>query len=206
MVLLVDHTNALRHKAVLDEMHRVRKAVFVDRRRWDLPVIDGQFEIDQYDTKHAVYLINQDETTGEHLASVRLLSSARPYLMGDVFPELCQEAPPSSPDTWEITRLCNTPGLDRDRARKARYKLAVALVEFAVLHDIKRYTCMIEVANIPSLIAPGWCSNPLGPPKEIDGELVGAFSLAMSATTLQMMIERWGGAFPVLQYPERKAA
>jgi acyl-homoserine lactone synthase len=206
MVLLVDRSNAAQHQALLDQMHRVRKQVFVDRRKWPLPVIDGQFEIDQYDTEHAIYLINEDKATGEHLASVRLLSSARPYLMGDIFPGLCQDGAPRCADTWEITRLCNTPGLERERARKARHKLAVALVEYAVLHGITRYTCMIEVANIPTLIAPGWCSTPLGPPKEIDGELVGAFSLAMSPTTLQLMIERWGGAFPVLEYPERKAA
>jgi N-acyl-L-homoserine lactone synthetase len=206
MVLLVDRTNAGEHGEVLHEMHRVRKAVFVDRLKWDVPVVDNEREIDQFDTENAVYLVNIDEATGRHLASVRLLSSTGPHVLGDIFAELCQGGPPNSSDTWEITRLCTSPGLPHEIAARARHKLAVALVEYAVLHAIRRYTCVIEVQHIPSLIAPGWCCNPLGPPKEFNGVLLGAFALSIVPTTLELMVKRWGGALPVLELPQRKAA
>ncbi len=206
MVLQIDRTNASDYEALLNEMHRVRKAVFVDRLGWDVPVVEGEYEIDQFDTENAVYLINIDEATGQHLASVRLLSSTKPNVLTDIFAALCQGGPPNSSDTWEITRLCTSPGLPRDVAARARHKLAVALVEYGLLHGICRYTCVIEVQNIPTLIAPGWCCNPLGPPKTINGAMLGAFALSIVPTTLDLMVERWGGSLPVLEYAQRKAA
>ena len=68
--------------AILDNMHRDRKRVFVDMRQWEVPVVDGQFEIDQFDGEDAVYLISAAED-GEHFGSIRLLPTDRPrYLMG----------------------------------------------------------------------------------------------------------------------------
>jgi N-acyl-L-homoserine lactone synthetase len=206
MVMLIDRTNSADHEDLLREMHRVRKAVFVDRLKWDVPVVEGEYEIDQFDTENAVYLVNVDEATGQHLASVRLLSSTKPHVLAEIFPALCQDGPPNNSDTWEITRLCTSPGLPRDVAARARHKLAVALVEYGLLHGIRRYTCVIEVQNIPALIAPGWCCNPLGPPMEINGALLGAFALSIVPTTLDLMVKRWGGSLPVLEFPQRKAA
>jgi N-acyl-L-homoserine lactone synthetase len=206
MVLLIDRTNAGDYEELLRAMHGVRKAVFVDRLKWDVPVVEDEYEIDQFDTENAVYLVNIDEATGQHLASVRLLASTKPHVLAEIFPGLCQDGPPNSTDTWEITRLCTSPGLPRDVAAHARHKLAVALVEYGLLHGICRYTCVIEVQNIPSLIAPGWCCNPLGPPKEINGALLGAFALSIVPTTLDLMLKRWGGSLPVLEIQQRKAA
>ena len=38
-------------------MHRDRKKIFVDALKWDVPVVDGQYEIDQFDTDDAIYLL-----------------------------------------------------------------------------------------------------------------------------------------------------
>ena len=46
---------------VLRAMFAARKEVFVDLLKWDLPVLDGRFEIDQFDTPAAHYLILADE-------------------------------------------------------------------------------------------------------------------------------------------------
>lgn len=199
MVLLIDSTNAKRRQREIRQTQRVRKSVFVDRLHWNVPVVDGEYEIDQYDTDDAVYLTNIDRASGDHLASVRLLPTTGPYVLGDLFPSLCEGDPPSEPQTWEITRLCTTPGLDREIAAKARHKLAVALVEYGLLHGIERYVCVIGVEHISALIAPGWKSTPLGPPQLIDGAWLGAFALGIAPATLDLMTLRWGGRLPVLR-------
>ena len=43
--------------AALRAMFAARKQVFVDLLRWDVPVLDGRFEIDQFDDDNATYLI-----------------------------------------------------------------------------------------------------------------------------------------------------
>jgi acyl-homoserine lactone synthase len=36
-------------------MFEDRKSVFVDLLKWDLPVLDGRFELDAFDNEHATY-------------------------------------------------------------------------------------------------------------------------------------------------------
>jgi len=206
MVLVLDATESFRRNAVRQDMHRVRKAVFVDRLGWRVPVVDGEYEIDEYDEEGAVYLVALDRATGGHLASVRLLPSTRPHILGDFYESLCRDGAPRGLDVWEISRLCATPDLPRDKELRARHKISTALIEYALLHGITRYTCVLNVSWLPTLLAPGWPCEPLGVPKTIAGETLGAFSISMSAATLQAFLGRWGGAFPVLEFPDRKVA
>ncbi len=37
--------------AALRAMFAARKQVFIDKLQWDLPVLDGRFELDQFDTR-----------------------------------------------------------------------------------------------------------------------------------------------------------
>ena len=62
----------------LRAMFEARKQVFVDLLKWDVPVLGGRFEVDQFDDEHAAYLVLSDDE-GRHLASARLLpwSSSR---------------------------------------------------------------------------------------------------------------------------------
>src|SRR3546814_6432495 len=66
---------------VLRAMFAARKEVFVDLLKWDLPVLDGRFEIDQFDTPAAHYLILADEW-GRHRASARLLPTDSSHQIG----------------------------------------------------------------------------------------------------------------------------
>ena len=57
---------------LLRTMFEARKRVFVDLLKWDVPVLEGAYEIDQFDTREATYVILADEE-GSHRASARLL-------------------------------------------------------------------------------------------------------------------------------------
>lgn len=87
----------------LREMFEARKRVFVDLLKWDIPVLDQRFEIDQFDDEHATYLIVPDEAGG-HAGSARLLETGRPHILDTLFPDLCEAPLPRGPKVLEITR------------------------------------------------------------------------------------------------------
>jgi acyl-homoserine lactone synthase len=45
----------------LRAMFEARKRVFVDLLKWDVPVLGGRFEVDQFDDEHAAYLVLSDD-------------------------------------------------------------------------------------------------------------------------------------------------
>jgi N-acyl-L-homoserine lactone synthetase len=108
----------------LREMFEARKRVFVDLLRWDVPVLEGRYEVDQFDDEHAVYLIVADEQ-GRHAGSARLLKSTRPHILDTLFPDLCASAPPRGPDIVEITRgsHASAPTLAQAQHRVATLKI-----------------------------------------------------------------------------------
>lgn len=168
--------------ALLRAMYESRKRVFVDLLRWHVPVIDGRFEIDQFDDEHAVYLILADGD-GRHFGSARLLDSSRPHILGDLFPQLCDEAVPVGAGTWEITRFC----LDRDlRAgdrRIVRDALVTALAEHALANGITRYTAIAGMGWVQQILSFGWECWPLGLGRDVDGETLAALEIRIDETT-----------------------
>ena len=178
-----------RFRGVAAAMHRDRKRVFVDTLGWKVPVIDGEFEVDQFDDEHATYLVVADHTDPRrHLGSVRLLPSNRPHILGDIFPELCEGTVPRGPDVMEITRLCIAPDAGGVRAgMQVRRQLAIGLTEFALLHDIATYTLVCVVPHLPQVLAVGWDVEPLGLPVPIDGQMLCAARVNITPATLSLL-------------------
>lgn len=198
MATVVSTANRSRHGAALSAMHADRKRVFIDTLKWDLPVIDGAFEVDEYDTEEAIYLIVQDRGGG-HLGSVRIVPTEGPHLLGDKFAFLCEGGVPRGPDVWEITRLCTRPGLPREEAGQVMRQLTLALVEFALIGGIARYTMMTHMAFLSQVLATGWDCEPIGMPADIGGEMVGALQVIINPGTLGKLRAQWGVRQPVLR-------
>lgn len=70
---------------VFRSMFEERKRVFVDLLGWDIPVLAGRYEIDQFDDDEATYIVVTDGT-GEHCGSARLLRTDRPHILDTIFP------------------------------------------------------------------------------------------------------------------------
>ena len=199
MVDVVTANNRHKFRDQVDAMHFDRKRIFVDSLKWDIPVVEGKYEIDQFDNEEAVYLLALDAKKETHLGSVRLLPSSKPHLLGEVFPMLCDQGVPRADDIWEITRLCTAPQLRGREAWLARSYLAVGMVEFALLYGINKYTCVAETSWLSSILAVGWECEPLGLPKEINGETVGALIINITPATLQLFRMKMGWRHPVLE-------
>jgi len=166
----------------LRHMFEARKRVFVDLLGWDVPVIGGRYEIDQYDDDEAVYLIVGCEQ-GRHAGSARLLKTVRPHILDTLFPALCAGPPPRGPDILEITRFC----LGREQNGRERLQtrniLVSALVGYALENGVSAFTGVAEMSWLQQILAFGWRCNPLGLPRHLDGRMLGALRIDISAET-----------------------
>jgi acyl homoserine lactone synthase len=84
---------------------RFRYQVFVEMLGWQLKTPGDGLELDQFDRPDTLYVIARDEC-GSVAGSARLLPTTRPYLLGDVFPQLLHGQPaPATNAVWELSRF-----------------------------------------------------------------------------------------------------
>lgn len=166
----------------LRDMFAARKHVFVDLLKWDVPVLEGRYEVDQFDDEHAAYLIVA-RADGAHAGSARLLQTMRPHILDTLFPELCAAPPPRGRDVLEITRFCLGRGQNAQERLETRNLLVSALVRYALENGIATYTGVAEVGWLQQILAFGWRCRPLGLPKCIDGRMLGALRIDISDQT-----------------------
>lgn len=168
--------------AAMRAMFAARKDVFVDLLGWDLPVLAGRYELDQFDTKDARYLI-LSEHGADHLASARLLPTTQPHLLDSHFADLCDTPLPTGPDIYEITRFCLDRHISAARRRVARDQLVLGLVDHALETGITTYTGVAEPGWLSQILAFGWDCRPLGVPKSIDGMWLAALRIEITPET-----------------------
>lgn len=163
-------------------MFEARKRVFVDLLKWDVPVMDETYEVDEFDTPAATYLV-LTQGDGSHRASARLLRSNGPHILKDLYPRLCSGPVPSRKDFREITRFCIEPTLPRGERQKARNELVSALADHAMGQGIAGYTAVAPVRWFRQIAAFGWRCRALGTPETIDGQALVALQIDIDRST-----------------------
>lgn len=187
-MLIVDDRNRAAERVAVRAMFEARKAVFIDLLKWDLPVLADRYEVDQFDDGNAVYLILADPRH-RHLASARLLPTTRPGILSSLFPALCEEAPPSGPDIFEITRFCLSRSLRAPERRLARDRLVTGLAQFAIANGIRAYTGVADIGWLQQILAFGWKCRPLGLPLLLDGRMLGGLQIDIDEDTLPRLAD-----------------
>lgn len=183
MLMIVENgCSAGSSDGTLKAMFEDRKSVFVDLLKWDLPVLDGRFEVDEFDNQLASYVIIADEH-GDHLGSARLLPTTREHILGSLFSGLCAAPPPRGPQIFEITRFCLSRRQNSASRRATRNQLVSALVWHALETDIRTYTGVAEIAWLQQILAFGWECRPLGPPAPLDCGMIGALAIDIARDT-----------------------
>lgn len=182
MLITVDQDNRAHEHIALRSMFAARKRVFVDLLKWDLPVLAGRFEVDQFDDPHATYLIVTDGA-GEHLASARLLPTTRPAILDALFPHLVAGPVPRGEEIAEITRFCLSRDVNAAMRRTARDLLLTGLVEHALANGICSYTGVAEVSWFRQIERFGWDCRALGEPCIDGGRLLTALRIEIDAAT-----------------------
>ena len=181
-------------EAVLRAMYAARKSVFVDLLKWDVPVLEDAYEIDQFDDEHATYLVLAD-ADDRHLGSARLLRTDRPHILDSFYPGLCADAVPQGADICEITRFCLDRRLRAPERRAVRNTLVVALAEHALREGISSYSAIADIGWARQILAFGWTAALLGPPRDHGGTTLAALQIAIAADTPQRLAA--AGILPV---------
>ncbi|MDQ2803985.1 MAG: autoinducer synthase [Pseudomonadota bacterium] len=190
----------------LRAMFAARKSVFVDLLEWDLPVVAGTFEIDQFDDEFAQYLILLGDG-GQHLASARLLPTDRPHILDSVFPELCEHPIPQDAFSFEITRFCMDRSLRAAARRAARDQLITGMVNQALYGGWQRFTAVTDMAFLQQILSFGWDCRPLGLPVKTHSGVIGALEIRISGDTPALLARAgiWSPV-PTLQNLTMRAA
>lgn len=174
MITIVEGTERERHPTLIDEMFRMRAAVFADRLEWDVAVTDGR-EIDRFDAEDPLYLLSLDDRTGALQGAVRLLPTTGPNMLRDVFPVLVPGGAPASPLIWESSRFAVNPaafsGCERAAAnhvvnrttiellcgivevcQRAGIEHIVSVFDARMARIFRSIDCAFEVIGIPTRI------------------------------------------------------
>jgi len=202
MILIINAENRALFEAELEEMHRQRKAVFVDRYGWNIPVI-GEREVDSYDDAGTTYLIakaaaNSDEV----LASTRLLSTERPHMMKDLFLAACGGAAPSGPSVWEVSRFCVNPIVtQRYKRHELLWEMVCGVMETALLYGVEKVTFVANAALLPLTMDCGWNAARLGPTLPDGDDQITAVVASITTDGLRKVRARLGRNEPVIRFP-----
>lgn len=200
MIFIVNADNRSRFEAELSQMHRHRKAVFVDQIGWPISVA-GDREIDAYDRADTVYLIAQATCKGPVLASARLLPTTRPHLMSDVFAHACSDGPPRGPAIWEASRFCAAPSLINRRERlHLLWEIFCGVTETALLFGIDRIVFTANAALLPLALRCGWRARRLGPTLSDGADQVTAVGVDVEPAGLRAIRRRFDIPGPVTRF------
>lgn len=182
MIHIVEGLGTPADQQLLESMFEDRKRLFIDLLDWDLTVVDGRLEVDRFDDAYATYIIAADRA-GRHLASMRLLPSTRPHLLGTLFERLCTDGVPVGPDIFEITRLCLPPNFLRSERMRLRDGLIRAMVDHALDRGINRFTGVVTARFREQILGMGWQGEALGPGQDLGGGRLGAFAVTIEPGT-----------------------
>jgi acyl homoserine lactone synthase len=180
---------------------RLRHRTFVERRGLPHASFDGM-EYDEFDTPAAVYLVWRDHELVVR-GLIRLLPTTEPYMLRSHWPYLVQDGElPSSPEVWEITRVCVDRSVDGRIRRKILPELLCGVSEYFGEHGIRAMVGVTRPHLLEHFVRAGvrW----LGPSSLIEGEMERAFIVRREHIRPTAHCGRYGISGPVLETAGRQ--
>lgn len=163
-----------------------RHRVFIETLGWALQTRNGM-ELDQFDRHDTVYVVAQDRH-GSINGCARLMRTDRPYLLGEVFPQLMNGlSPPCTPDVWELSRFAAVDFKGRDSSQPGQFSspTAVALLResmrCAAAHGAQRLITVSPIGVERLLRRAGFHAHRAGPPMIVEGHPIFACWIEMAA-------------------------
>jgi acyl-homoserine lactone synthase len=103
MIITIDRSNRHDYASELDDAYRLRHRIFVEDAGWEALRRPDRRERDRFDDEHAVEMLLFDG--GRLIGYQRLLPTTRPYLLTEIYPQLCDGEPPAGDHIYEWTRF-----------------------------------------------------------------------------------------------------
>lgn len=206
MIHVVTGANRRDYASELHSLFRVRHEIYVRERGWkEIDRPDG-LERDQFDNDMATYVLALDN--GQIVGGSRLVPSAEPHLLSEVFPHLAGvRGVPCGPDIHEWTRMfvVKERREGRNLGRTAG-SVICGVLEHCLAQGVSALTAIIEMFWLPRFHDMGWTIRPLGLPELISGEWSVAVLMPIDERVLQSTRALHGIGGSVLIEADRRAA
>ncbi len=202
-----DFSNFHNHGSAFYDFLALRKKVFVDQLKWDVPHND-KVEMDQYDTPLAHYslVMRQGRVVGGARAmATTAIWGEHTYMLRDAFSGKLPHIPPAimraeitSPMVWECTRLVVSDDLTTQRDRAECLAMIVdGLVDMATANGASELICLSSMALMRALRQLGYKVSQIGASyrNDEDGRVYAA--LGMPATYSNLHQALWAEAEPI---------
>ncbi len=161
----------LAHQQAFVEFGKLRKADFVDKKGWNVPVFEGlDVEYDWFDTLDACYVVYRDRS-GNVRGGCRMLSTMQPYMLETIFPHMISGPMPKSPAIWENTRLVIDESISIEEQSIVFSELNIAGLEWLIDRGVTN-TIMMTTVQLAEFGMSGKAPIeliPIGPETVIDG-------------------------------------
>ncbi len=167
-----DFSDLHRHGRAFYEFLALRKQVFVDELKWDVPHND-MVEMDQYDTPMAHYSVvlhNGRVIGGARAMATTATWGEHTYMLRDAYSGKLKHIPPhimsvdiASPKVWECTRLVIASNIATQAERSECLRLIVdGLVETVSHHGAEEMICLSSLHLMRALRQMGYKVDRLG--------------------------------------------
>ncbi|MFT4100999.1 MAG: acyl-homoserine-lactone synthase [Burkholderiaceae bacterium] len=173
---------------IVSALFMYRYEVFVEYLGWSLPGNPRVFEIDEFDTSDAVYIIGVEE--GEVCACARLLPTTQNYLLEQKFSHLLNgELAPKARDIWELSRFATVWRREIKREAMTRTK--------SFIEELMTYAKSCGVTELLTVSPLGMERimrrldipfSKIGKTAKIDGKMVAAYRLSVMTRAKEKMI------------------
>jgi acyl-homoserine lactone synthase len=200
MAIVVVAENAKAHERELELAFKFRHAFFVEDLGWEaLRKPDGR-EIDAFDTRDTVHIIELADDNVVFYA--RLVPSLKPHLLSHVYPELLQgHEEPTGPDIWEASRgTLFTRRLPDGQPNPLAGRQTLAAVETALFVGAHYLHMQIPTDHLGRLHDHGYRPRALAPPVVYKGSELVAVLSTVDATTLETTRNIYGIRAPVATF------
>ena len=195
-VHIVTPANRHLYTAQLDQMHRQRRAMFVEKRKWTELDNGSPYEIDEFDHNGAFYLLAVGDV-GEVHGSARLVPTWKPHLFGGVLSDYVDNKEAArGPGVWEYSRWLPGSGLDPSLDGACRAALLCATAEFALSHQVEAFVACIETRFLNIFAEVGWPVAFLGEPQRFNRGKAVAIRFAIGPDELQSTRDCFGYSSP----------
>lgn len=207
MILVITPENREDYLGYLEEMHRIRYEVFVERCGWANLENPFRMDVDQFDRPWVTYYLKL-APDGSILAGLRTLPTNRPYMLEKLYYPLFEDKfntkkLPHDENVWEMSRyFVLDPDYRTERGHAAKMELYVAVFEHALASGVTSLCAVGETYIMARALRLGWNIKPISVPfihKEVDfdGEMV-AINLDVNAEMVAATRKGWDLVHDVL--------
>jgi N-acyl-L-homoserine lactone synthetase len=194
------------HPREADEMFRLRARQFRDRLNWQVRVKDG-WEIDDFDQMNPLYLVSEDEDTGEVAGCLRFLPTTGPTMMKGVFDQYFNEPfDIETPLIWECTRFAIEPSVAKRRITptglcKTTFELMQGGCEVAMMAGVEQIVGIFDRLMVRIYRRAGWAPEIIASTDRLTSDTIFVGLWDVNSASLHAMRQRSGMADSVLEIP-----